>query len=104
MDRIIEYGKNFFDVRFTGEAILVVGCFFKDILNHVQGAISIGPFACMPTRVIEAVLSAESTMENKRYSTERTVFGERPAGTNRQFAVSFNRVRRKPVPQIIERE
>jgi predicted CoA-substrate-specific enzyme activase len=66
MDRIIEYGKNFFDVRFTGEAILVVGCFFKDILNHVQGAISIGPFACMPTRVIEAVLSAESTMENKR--------------------------------------
>jgi len=26
MDRIIEYGKNFFDVRFTGEAILVVGC------------------------------------------------------------------------------
>ena len=66
MDTIIEYGKNFFDVRFTGEAILVVGCFFKDILHRVQGVISIGPFACMPTRVIEAVLSAESTMENKR--------------------------------------
>jgi len=27
MDRIIEYGKNFFDVAFhAGEAILVVGC------------------------------------------------------------------------------
>jgi predicted nucleotide-binding protein (sugar kinase/HSP70/actin superfamily) len=66
MDEIMKYGKKFFDVRFTGEAILVVGCFFKDILTHVQGVISIGPFACMPTRVIEAVLSAESTMNNKR--------------------------------------
>jgi predicted CoA-substrate-specific enzyme activase len=66
MDSIIDYGKNFFDVRFTGEAIVVVGAFFKDIVNHVQGVISIGPFACMPTRVIEAVLSAESTVENKR--------------------------------------
>ncbi len=65
MDAIMDYGKKFFDVRFTGEAILVVGCFFKDILRHVQGVISIGPFACMATRVIEAVLSAESTMENK---------------------------------------
>ena len=65
IDAIMEYGKQFFDVRFTGEAILVVGVFFKDILRHSQGVISIGPFACMPTRVIEAVLSAEATMETK---------------------------------------
>lgn len=65
MKKIIELGKNFFDVRFTGESIVVVGCFFKDILHSAQGVISIGPFACMPTRVIESVLSAESTMETK---------------------------------------
>jgi predicted nucleotide-binding protein (sugar kinase/HSP70/actin superfamily) len=65
IDGIIDYGKQFFDVRFTGEAILVVGVFFKDILRHTQGVISIGPFACMPTRVIEAVLSAEADMATK---------------------------------------
>jgi predicted CoA-substrate-specific enzyme activase len=59
----IRYGTNFFNIRFTGEAILVAGSFFKDIFHSIHGAISIGPFACMPTRVIEAVMTAEATME-----------------------------------------
>ncbi len=65
IDEIIEFGENFFDARFRGESILVVGNFFKDMLHSLDGVISIGPFACMPTRVIEAVLSAESTMQTK---------------------------------------
>jgi len=63
---ILDYGKSFFDLRFTGESILVTGSFFRDILHTTHGLISIGPFACMPTRVTEAVLSAESTMETKK--------------------------------------
>ena len=79
------------------------GGFFKDILTHVQGAISIGPFACMPTRVIEAVLSAESTMENKRlFDRTHGLCDERPAGTNRQFAVFSVESDGNPFPQIIE--
>ena len=66
IDKILAMGENFFDVRFRGESILVVGNYFKDMLDTLDGVISIGPFACMPTRVIEAVLSAESTMETKR--------------------------------------
>jgi hypothetical protein len=66
IDKILEYGSNFFDERFRGESILVTGSFFKDILHSVDGVISIGPFACMPTRVIEAVLSAEATMDVKQ--------------------------------------
>ena len=102
MNRIMHYGKKFFDVRFTGEAILVVGCFFKDILTHVQGVISIGPFACMPTRVIEAVLSAESTIENKRAF-------DLDAGLNGRIAASIETLPflsvesdGNPFPQIIE--
>lgn len=63
--KLLNYGKNFFDLDFTGESILVAGSFFKEILHSVQGVISIGPFACMPTRVIEAVLSAESNLSTK---------------------------------------
>ena len=40
--------------------------FFNEMLHSMDGVISIGPFACMPTRVIEAVLSAESSMETKK--------------------------------------
>jgi predicted CoA-substrate-specific enzyme activase len=67
IEKTIEYGKKFFDVRFTGEAILVTGSFFREIIHSISGAISIGPFACMPTRVTEAVLSPEATMETKVY-------------------------------------
>ena len=66
IEKVLEYGQSFFDVRFRGESILVTGNFFKDILHGCHGVISIGPFACMPTRVIESVLSAEATMDVKR--------------------------------------
>jgi predicted CoA-substrate-specific enzyme activase len=66
VDESIRYGSNFFNLRFTGEAILVAGSFFKDIFHSIHGAVSIGPFACMPTRVIEAVMTAEANMETAR--------------------------------------
>ncbi|HMA65777.1 MAG: activase, partial [Fibrobacterota bacterium] len=59
----MDFGSNFFNIRFTGEAILVAGAFFKDIFHSIHGAISIGPFACMPTRIIEAVMTAEANMD-----------------------------------------
>lgn len=63
--KLIHYGKNFVDIKLTGEPIIVIGAFFKEILHSVHGVISIGPFACLPTRVTEAILSLESTLENK---------------------------------------
>lgn len=65
IDSILQYGKQFFDVHLSGEAILVVGSFFKNIIHSTQGVLSIGPFGCMPTRVIDAILSAEASMETK---------------------------------------
>lgn len=63
--KIIEYGRQFFEVQLTGEAILVVGDFFKDIIHSAHGIISIGPFACMPTRITESILSGEADLETK---------------------------------------
>jgi len=81
MDKIIKYGCEFFDPRLTGEAILVAGTFFKDILHTTHGTIQIGPFACMPTRVVEAVLTAEATVDNKK-SLDKRVLGSDHAGDN----------------------
>ena len=63
---LVKYGTEYFDVRFTGESLILVGTFWKDILHAAHGVVSIGPFACMPTRIIESVLSSDTTADTKR--------------------------------------
>ena len=65
MPAILKYSKEFFDIKYAGEQVLIIGNFFKDILHSIHGAISIAPFACMPMKVVEAILSKEATMETK---------------------------------------
>ncbi len=64
IQKLFEAGKEFIDPRMTGEEILVIGSFFNEVAKHVHGVISIGPFACLPTRVCEAILSVESNVQN----------------------------------------
>lgn len=63
--KLIQYGQNFVDIKLTGEPIIVIGAYFKEILESVHGVISIGPFACLPTRVTESILNNEATLKNK---------------------------------------
>ncbi len=102
IDRIIQYGSQFFDVQLTGEAILVVGDFFKDIIHSAHGVISIGPFACMPTRIIESVLSGGADLKTKMRA-------DRAAGSTTMhypdvFSLPFLSLESdgNPFPQIIE--
>ncbi len=68
VEPILRMGEKFVDRGFAGgETILVIGRFFKEILREYQGMISIGPFACLPTRIIESILEPESrTRDNAR--------------------------------------
>ncbi|MBW2262839.1 MAG: activase [Deltaproteobacteria bacterium] len=103
IEEILQYGQNFFDVRFRGESILVVGNFFKDMLHSCHGVVSIGPFACMPTRVVEAVLSAESTLETKR-DVDRRVKGRASPHEGGDVELPFLSIETdgNPFPQILE--
>lgn len=65
VEKLIKFGKKFVDVELTGEPIIIIGSFFSEIIDTVCGVISIGPFACLPTRVTEAILSKEATLQNK---------------------------------------
>ncbi len=109
IDEILKYGESFFDTRFRGESILVAGNLFKDIFHSFHGVISIGPFACMPTRVIEAVLSAESTLETKRLIDERikgrsSVHGRSTVHMDGALQLPFLTIETdgNPFPQILE--
>jgi len=63
IDALVRCGQNFLDLRLTGEPIVVIGAALRETLHSVQGAISIGPFACLPTRVTEAILSREMNID-----------------------------------------
>lgn len=100
--KIIEYGRQFFDVQLTGEAILVVGDFFKDIIHSAHGVISIGPFACMPTRITESILSGEADLETKIRLDKLT--GSQCQHYPETFSLPFLSLESdgNPFPQIIE--
>lgn len=57
IEEIMHYGRTLINERLTGESIVVVGAALKEIGRSVCGIINIGPFACLPTRIIEAILS-----------------------------------------------
>lgn len=42
---------------------------------HAQGLVSIGPFACMPTRIIESMISSDTTSKTKRALDKGLGFG-----------------------------
>jgi predicted nucleotide-binding protein (sugar kinase/HSP70/actin superfamily) len=102
MDTIIDYGKEFFDTRLTGEAILVAGTFFRDILHSTHGTIQIGPFSCMPTRVTEAVLMAEATVENKKMLDRRITGGTHAGESIRTLPFLSIESDGNPFPAILE--
>ncbi len=64
--KIMDTGKKFFDEQLTGESIVVVGSAMNEIAEHVSGVINVGPFACLPTRIIESILNGNMNMASKR--------------------------------------
>ena len=74
---ILEAGEQLVDRTFGGETILVIGRFFKDILKDFHGMISIGPFACLPTRIIESILRPESRLAAARHAPAADASGAR---------------------------
>lgn len=68
VDAITQQAQHLINPELAGEAILTVGSGLRDILNHVSGVISIGPFGCMPSRVAEAILNTQMNIDGKAVS------------------------------------
>ena len=97
---IFEAGKEFIDPRMTGEEILVIGSFFREVASHTHGVISIGPFACLPTRVCEAILNIESEVhDNPRIAHLKNADELRKHHTLPFLSIEADG---NPFPQIVE--
>lgn len=65
IEKIMSLGKHLIDQQVTGESIVVIGAALKEIMHSVCGVINVGPFACLPTRIIESILSYNMNLETK---------------------------------------
>lgn len=65
IEKTINYAKDLISEKLVGETILTTGLALRDILDEACGVISIGPFNCMPSRLSEAILNKEMTLEGK---------------------------------------
>ena len=65
INEVTHKAEHLINPELAGEAILTVGSGLREILDHVSGIISIGPFGCMPSRVAEAILNTELNISGK---------------------------------------
>ncbi|MDD4182903.1 MAG: acyl-CoA dehydratase activase [Candidatus Omnitrophica bacterium] len=65
MEEIIRFGKHLINEQLTGESIVVVGAALKEIMHSACGVINVGPFACLPSRIIEAILGSNMNLKTK---------------------------------------
>jgi predicted nucleotide-binding protein (sugar kinase/HSP70/actin superfamily) len=65
VEKTVSYGKGLVSEKLVGETILTTGLALREILDEACGVISIGPFNCMPSRVSDAILNKEMTLEGK---------------------------------------
>jgi predicted CoA-substrate-specific enzyme activase len=69
IERTLSCANHLVGRHIKGETSLTIGTSLHEIVDHVVGVISIGPFGCMPTRVSESVLSTEMTTEGRSRAT-----------------------------------
>jgi predicted nucleotide-binding protein (sugar kinase/HSP70/actin superfamily) len=65
INKTVDCAKELISDKLVGETILTTGLALREILNDACGVISIGPFNCMPSRLSEAILNVELTLEGK---------------------------------------
>ena len=63
--KTVSHGKHHIAKDLLGEGILTVGSALREVIDDTCGIISIGPFACMPSRLAEAILNKEMTLKGK---------------------------------------
>ncbi|MGE5329668.1 MAG: acyl-CoA dehydratase activase [Deltaproteobacteria bacterium] len=73
VEEVIENANELLSPHLPGEAILTIGTAITDIIDHVDGIVSIGPFGCMPARIAEAILTNKLSSHKAKVSQSKIV-------------------------------
>ncbi|MFA5008588.1 MAG: activase, partial [Candidatus Omnitrophota bacterium] len=99
MEEIMRFGKHLISEQLTGESIVVVGAALKEIMHSACGVINVGPFACLPSRIIEAILSSNMNLKTKMEIEGSTSLSSED---NHEFAFLSIEVDGNPFPLLMD--
>nr|MCK4929803.1 activase [Nanoarchaeota archaeon] len=71
VDKTINHSKHLVSEHLFGESILTIGFALREIIHKSCGIISIGPFACMPSRFVESILTKEMNIKGKNIASKK---------------------------------
>ncbi len=71
--KVVDNAKDLISPYLSGEAILTIGTAITEVIDHVDGVISIGPFGCMPSRIADAILSEKLSTHKYKVSVNKLV-------------------------------
>jgi predicted nucleotide-binding protein (sugar kinase/HSP70/actin superfamily) len=73
VDEVIDNARDLISPHLSGEAILTIGTAITEVIDSVDGVISIGPFGCMPSRIAEAILNEKISIHKGKTGTNAIV-------------------------------
>lgn len=83
VEDLVEAASKVISPRLTGETVLTVGAALSELVEEVDGVISLGPFGCMPARISEALVTQNLKDTKLKVSKEKElvkrVMAEHPA-------------------------
>ncbi|MCX7772109.1 MAG: CoA activase, partial [Clostridia bacterium] len=70
VEHLVDSARALVSPRLTGETILTVGAALAELVEDVDGVISLGPFGCMPARISEALVTQKLQEHKPRIARE----------------------------------
>lgn len=101
---IIKTSNPLVNPKLIGDVGITIGVGLRDSLKDSCGIISLGPFACLQTRMAEAILHDNMTVEGKLRVNQDSVFGKDIKKLDKNMPLPYLGIESdgNPFPQIVE--
>lgn len=101
---VLKASKPLVSDKLIGDIGITIGVGLKEVLKESCGIISLGPFACIQTRMAEAILNNNMTLAGKLKVNDDSVFGEEINKLDKNMPLPYLAIESdgNPYPQIIQ--
>ena len=104
INSVLKASDNLVHRHLLGDVGITIGVGLHDILKNSCGIISLGPFACIQTRMAEAILNNNMTLDKKLAASRESVFGDDIDKMDKNMPLPYLAIESdgNPYPQLIQ--
>ncbi|MCG8568844.1 MAG: acyl-CoA dehydratase activase [Spirochaetes bacterium] len=104
IDAVLETSEPLVNKKLIGDVGITIGVGLRDSLKDSCGIISLGPFACIQTRMSEAILNNNMTVGKKLKVNRESVFGNDIEKLDKNMPLPYLAIESdgNPYPQIVQ--